>query len=62
VPSSVTYSIVTYWRVRVAVRPAETVEIAMSDRNAWMTAGRQETGSPVLPRPPAAGGGSQKGR
>ena len=62
VPSRVTYSIVTYWRVRVAVRPAETVEIAMSDRNAWMTAGRQETGSPVLPRPPAAGGGSQKGR
>jgi hypothetical protein len=62
VPSNVTYSIVTYWRVRVAVRPAETVEIAMSDRNAWMTAGRQETGSPVLPRPPAAGGGSQKGR
>ena len=62
VPSNVTYSIVTYWRVRVAVRPAETVEIAMSDRNAWMTAARQEAGSPVLPRPPAAGGGSQKRR
>jgi len=56
VPSNVTYSIVTYWRVRVAVRPAETVEIAMSDRNMWMTAGRQEAGSPAPPRPPAAGG------
>jgi hypothetical protein len=55
VPSNVTYSLVTYWRVRVAVRPAETVEIAMSDRNAWMTAARQEAGPPVPSRPPAAG-------
>lgn len=61
-PSNVTYSIVTYWRVRVAVRPAETVEIAMSDRNVWMTAARQEAGPPVPSRPPAAGGGSQKRR
>jgi hypothetical protein len=44
-PSKVTYSIVTYWRVRVAVKPAETVEIGMSDRNAWMAAPRQEAGS-----------------
>jgi hypothetical protein len=62
VPSNVTYSVVTYWRVRVAVRPAETAEIAMSDRNVWMTAIRQETGSPAPPRPPASGGGSQKRR
>jgi len=62
VPSNVTYSIVTYWRVRVAVRPAETVEIAMSDRNRWMTAVRQEAGTPAPPRSPAPGGGSQKGR
>jgi hypothetical protein len=59
VPSSVTYSIVTYWRARVAVRPAETVEVAMSDRNAWMTAARQEAGSPAPPRP---GGGSRERR
>src|SRR6185295_14457023 len=42
VPSNVTYSVVTYWRMRVAVRPADTVEVAMSDRNIWMTAARQE--------------------
>lgn len=52
VPSSVTYSVVTYWRLRVAVRPAETVEIAMNDRNTWMSGARQEAGSP---RPPAGG-------
>jgi len=62
VPSQVTYSIVTYWRVRVAVRPAETVEIAMSDRNGWMTAARQEAGTPVPRRPPAPAAGPEKGR
>jgi hypothetical protein len=62
VPSSVTYSVVTYWRIRVAVRSAETVEIAMSDRNAWMTGARQEAGTPVPPRPPASGKDSQKRR
>lgn len=62
VPSNVTYSIVTYWRVRVTVRPAETVEIAMSDRNVWMTAPRQEAGSPVQPRSPATGEGSRHRR
>jgi hypothetical protein len=60
VPSSVTYSLVTYWRMRVAVKPAETVEIAMSDRNTWMTGARQEAGSPVPPRPPTSD--SQKRR
>ena len=53
VPTNVTYSIVTYWRSRIAVRPAQTVEVTMSDRNAWMTAARQESGSPVPSRPPA---------
>jgi len=62
VPANVTYSVVTYWRMRVAVRPAETVEIAMTDRNAWMTAARQEAGPPTPPRPPATSGGSQKRR
>jgi hypothetical protein len=62
VPPNLTYSIVTYWRVRVAVRSAETVEIALNDRNVWMTGGRQEAGPPAPPRPPAAGGGSQKRR
>jgi len=62
VPSNVTYSVVTYWRMRVTVKPAETVEIGMSDRNTWMTGARQEAGSPAPPRPPASGGGSQKRR
>ncbi len=62
VPSNVTYSIVTYWRMRVTVKPSETVEIGMSDRNTWMTGARQEAGSPVPPRPPTSGGGTQKRR
>ena len=62
VPSNVTYSVVTYWRMRVAVKPSETVEIAMSDRNAWMTGARQEAGSPAPPRPAGSGKGSEKRR
>jgi hypothetical protein len=61
VPTNVTYSIVTYWRARVVVRQGETVEIAMTDRNAWMTAARHEGGSPVPPRRSPASG-SQKRR
>jgi hypothetical protein len=45
--------------MRVAVRPDETVEIAMNDRNTWMTGARQEAGSPVAPRPPTTGKDSQ---
>lgn len=62
VPTNVTHSVVTYWRARVAVRPAETIEITMSDRNAWMTAPRQESGSPVSPRPSPPAKGSEKSR
>jgi hypothetical protein len=50
VPTNVTYSVVTYWRLRVTVRPAETVEINLHDRNVWMTAARQEGGTPVQPQ------------
>jgi hypothetical protein len=49
VPTSVTYSIVTYWRSRIVVTPSETVEVLMSDRSVWMTAGRQEGSSPPGP-------------
>ena len=61
VPTNVTYSIVTYWRARVAVRQGETVEVTVTDRNVWMTAARQEGGSPVPPRRSPASG-SQKRR
>lgn len=47
VATSVTYSTVTFWRSRLAVRPGETVEVTMSDRNQWMTAGRQERSTPA---------------
>ncbi len=50
VPTNVTYSVVTYWRLRVTVRPAETVEINLNDRNAWMTAARQEGATAVPPK------------
>ncbi len=62
IPSNVTYSLVTYWRMRVAVKPGETVEIAMNDRNAWMTGARQEAGSPAPSRAPAGKKDSQKRR
>jgi len=52
VPTNVTYSVVTYWRLRVTVRPTETVEVDLNDRNVWMTAARQETGTPVPPKGP----------
>jgi hypothetical protein len=55
VPPTVTYSMVTYWRSRIVVRPAATVEVAMTDRNAWMTAPRHETGPPARSRPSKAG-------
>lgn len=61
VPTNVTYSIVTYWRARVTVRQRETIEVTVTDRNVWMTAARQEGGTPVLPRRSPAGG-SQKRR
>ncbi len=50
VPTNVTYSLVTYWRLRVTVRPTETVEVSLNDRNVWMTAARQEGGTPVQPK------------
>jgi hypothetical protein len=52
VATNVTYSTVTFWRSRLAVRPGETVEVAMSDRNQWMTAGRQESSTPAPGRRP----------
>ncbi|HEY7203169.1 MAG TPA: hypothetical protein VIA61_02665 [Methylomirabilota bacterium] len=52
IPSTVTYSMVTYWRSRVTVRKGETVEVSLSDRNVWMTAPRQEGATPKPPRPP----------
>ena len=53
VPSTVTYSMVTFWRSRVTVQKGETVEVSLSDRNVWMTAPRQEGGNPKPPRPPS---------
>jgi len=53
IPTAMTYSMVTYWRSRVAVRKGETVEVSLSDRNVWLTAPRQEGGTPKPPRPQA---------
>ncbi|HUM15238.1 MAG TPA: hypothetical protein VL086_06085 [Candidatus Nitrosotalea sp.] len=53
-PTTVTYSMVTYWRARVTVRRGETAEVSMSDRSVWMTAPRQEGGSSKPPRPPSS--------
>ena len=55
VPTTTTYSMVTYWRVRVTVSRGETAEVAMNDRNVWMTAPREESGASGRPRAPATG-------
>lgn len=52
VSSNVTYSTVTYWRTRVTVRAGEAAAVMLSDRNVWLTAARQEGGTPVTPRRP----------
>ena len=52
VPLSVEYSTVSYWRIRLTVRPGETTEATLIDRNVWMTAIKERRGSPE--RPPAA--------
>ena len=54
--TSVTYSVVTFWRARVVVRAGETTEVALHDRNVWLTAARQEGGTPVTPRRPSGSG------
>lgn len=56
VTTSVTYSVVTFWRARVVVRAGETAEVALHDRNVWLTAARQEGGTPVTPRQPSGSG------
>lgn len=56
VTTNVTYSVVTYWRARVTVRVGETSEVTMHDRNVWLTAARQEGGTPVTPRRPSGSG------
>jgi len=55
VPTTITYSMVTHWRVRVTVLPGEGAEVAMNDRNVWMTAPREESGASGRPRAPATG-------
>ena len=56
VATNVTYSVVTFWRARVVVRAGETAEVTMHDRNVWLTAARQEGGTPVTPRRPSGSG------
>jgi hypothetical protein len=60
VPTSVTYSVVTFWRTRVAVRAGETTEVALNDRNVWLSAARQEGGTPVAPRSPTKSGNKRR--
>jgi hypothetical protein len=42
VPTSVGYSMVTYWRLRVTVRAKEASETTLTDRNVWITALKEE--------------------
>jgi hypothetical protein len=54
-PTTTTYSMVTYWRARVKVSPREAAQVALSDRNVWMTAPRHEAAAPRRPRSPETG-------
>ncbi len=60
VPTSVTYSVVTFWRTRIAVRAGETTEVTLGDRNVWLSAARQEGGTPVTPRAPTKSGDKRR--
>lgn len=51
VPTSVGYSMVTYWRLRVTVRAKEASEITLTDRNVWITALKEERQFPDQPGP-----------
>lgn len=51
VPTSVGYSMVTYWRLRVTVRAKEASEITLTDRNVWITALKEERQFPDQPAP-----------
>lgn len=42
VPTSVDYSMVVYWRLRVTVRAKDASEATLTDRNVWVTALKEE--------------------
>jgi len=53
VPSSVEYSAVSYWRMRLTVRPGQTTETTLTDRSVWMTAIKERLGFPDRAAPSA---------
>lgn len=53
VPSSVEYSAVNYWRLRLTVRAGETTEATLTDRSVWMTAIKERVGFPDRSAPGA---------
>lgn len=53
VPSSVEYWAVSYWRMRLTVRPGETTEATLTDRSVWMTAIKERLGFPDRAAPGA---------
>jgi len=59
-PTTVTYSVVTFWRTRIAVRAGETTEVTLGDRNVWLSAARQGGGTPLPPRGPAGSGNKRR--
>ena len=50
ISSNVTYSTVTLWRTRITV----------TDRNVWLTAARQEGGTPIVPQRPQGSPGKRR--
>jgi hypothetical protein len=54
------YSTVSYWRMRLSIRPRETAEVDLNDRNVWLTAIREDVH--VIEGPPRSKKDSQKRR
>lgn len=52
VPVAIGHDVVSFWRARVSITAGATASIALTDRNVWLTAVREETG---VPEPSSAG-------
>lgn len=54
------YSTVSYWRMRLSIRPRETAEMDLNDRNVWLTGVREDVH--LIEGPPRGKKDSQKRR
>ena len=53
VPTSMDYTMMDYWRLRVTVRAGEASEVTLTDRNVWLTGLKEERRYPDQSAPTA---------